>query len=213
MSGKLDWLVGWYTKECRSDDKKSIKIRIVTLDNPGWILTLELEGTMLGNNPFNEVDINRSKDDWIQCDIKDNKFDGACGPLNLSEVLTIFREWAEPIDEPTIAKITADNRTNVPMKDDINWLMGWYYGQCNGDWEHCFGAIIKTSDTTGWRFTIEFENTELEGLPFTERKIKRSEDDWIHCYVDHYKFEGHCGPRNLLEVLRIFREWAESVEQ
>jgi hypothetical protein len=213
MSGELDWLVGWYTKECRSDDKKSVGILIETFDNPGWGLTVDLENTTLNQKAFNEIDIKRTENDWIQCGIKDNKFDGAGGPLNLIDVLTIFREWVENINESMRRNNTENNHTKVSKQNDLHWLMQWFYSHCDGDWEHSYGAYIKTSSSREGSFTIEFENTELEGVPFTERKEMRSKDNWIHCYIENNKFEGRCGPQNLPEVLKIFREWAESVPQ
>ncbi len=39
----------------------------------------------------------KSENDWIFCFIREGAFQGACGPLNLIEVLEIFHDWVESI--------------------------------------------------------------------------------------------------------------------
>ena len=34
--------------------------------------------------------------------------------------------------------------------DSLNWLMQWYLGECNNDWEHTYGVEIGTLDNPGW---------------------------------------------------------------
>lgn len=92
----------------------------------------------------------------------------------------------------------------------LSWVQSWYAKQCDGDWEHSGGIEIHTLDNPGWRVRIRIDDTELEARPFARREEERSDNDWIRCWVESDFFEGACGPENLLEVLRIFREWAEA---
>lgn len=97
------------------------------------------------------------------------------------------------------------------MSDDaFKWLMTWYRAHCNGDWEHGAGLRIESIDNPGWAITINLEDTELENKKFEEIEVNNSEENWLICFVANSRFEGRCGPCNLLEVLRIFQGWAEN---
>lgn len=89
------WLQSWYKSKCNGDWEHSNRIRIETIDNPGWSISLNLYDTALQNKPFEIVDIKRDSENWIYCFVDKNRFEGRCGALNLSEVLKIFREWTE----------------------------------------------------------------------------------------------------------------------
>lgn len=95
-------------------------------------------------------------------------------------------------------------------ENDFFWLVKWYSDQCDGDWEHGNGIHIDTIDNPGWSIKISLEDTTLEKKRFNEIKTDNTETNWIFCSIKNNKFEGHCGPLNLPEVLKIFREWAES---
>jgi hypothetical protein len=94
----------------------------------------------------------------------------------------------------------------------LEWLLNWFYEHCDGDWEHDEGIQIGTLDNPGWYLTINLQDTELETKNFERIVIERSENDWLHCFVQDGKFEGPCGPFNLPEVIEIFREWVENCE-
>lgn len=96
------------------------------------------------------------------------------------------------------------------MNDNLIWLLNWYYGQCDGDWEHGNGIQITTIDNPGWFLKIALDETELQDKKFQDISIDRYEHDWIRCYIENGIFKGVGGPLNLPEVLQIFREWAES---
>lgn len=89
------WLQKWYRTRCDGDWEHSRGIQLGTIDNPGWSLTVDLHDTELENRKFQEVEIERSEDDWIFCTVKDNQFQGRCGAENLPEVLKLFHDWAE----------------------------------------------------------------------------------------------------------------------
>ena len=94
------------------------------------------------------------------------------------------------------------------MDDPISWLQDWYAAQCDGDWEHAYGVEIRTLDNPGWTVAVDLSGTTMEGARFDEVDERwRSEGDWIDCRVEGDRFRGAGGPRNLLEILRVFREW------
>ena len=97
------------------------------------------------------------------------------------------------------------------MESDLfNWLQNWYDSQCDGEWEHSYGIEIETLDNPGWIVVINLLETELEDRKFQEVSVHRNESDWIDCSVKNRKYQGAGGSFNLLEILNVFREWAES---
>lgn len=88
------WLQGWYYAMCDGEWEHDGGVSIDTLDNPGWFVEINLFETSLETLPFEKYGIERSPNDWIDCQVKENKFVGTGGPMNLSELVSVFREWA-----------------------------------------------------------------------------------------------------------------------
>lgn len=89
----LDWLQKWYKSHCNGDWEHSNGLEIGTLDNPGWYINIDLTDTELENKPFEELKIDRNSHNWIICKVEDNMFKAFGGPLNLSEITEIFKDW------------------------------------------------------------------------------------------------------------------------
>ncbi|MDN3015877.1 immunity 53 family protein [Paenibacillus sp. BSR1-1] len=89
----------WYLQQCDGDWEHQFGISVQNLDNPGWMLTIDLEGTNLEDKHMDKIEIIRNEQDWLDCWIEFDKykykFHGAGGPNNLEEILTIFKNWAE----------------------------------------------------------------------------------------------------------------------
>ena|ERR1700733_2982516 len=101
---------------------------------------------------------------------------------------------------------------NTVMADnlsDLNWLQEWFHRNCNGDWEHNTNIKIVNLDNPGWSIFINLCDTNLENKKFDKIKDYRTEDDWVYCIVEDKIFKAACGPFNLSEALRIFRNWVE----
>ena len=92
--------------------------------------------------------------------------------------------------------------------DTLQELQRWYHSQCNGDWEHSYGAKIGTLDNPGWSVIIDLTDTKLASRPFAEVERLEHETEWIHCRVQGGKWEGAGGPFMLEEILRTFLAWA-----
>ena len=97
--------------------------------------------------------------------------------------------------------------------DMLGWLEAFYFGYCDGDWEHQCGITITTIDNPGWSVTVDLEGTVLFGASFESVEIERSENDWIQCSKKLRSWEGVGGPHNLREILETFRRWTESTRQ
>jgi hypothetical protein len=93
----LEWLIQWFQSNCNGEWERFYGVRIDTLDNPGWYLKISLQDTPYGGKPFEKIIQEKSENDWVHCFIREGTFQGACGPLNLIEVLEIFHDWVESI--------------------------------------------------------------------------------------------------------------------
>ncbi len=89
------------------------------------------------------------------------------------------------------------------------WLEDWYLKQCDGLWEHGYGIHIGTIDNPGWHVRIDLKGTPVGHRTMNEVVIERNDDDWVHCKVINAQFDGCGGPRNLLEIITIFKKWVE----
>ena len=99
------------------------------------------------------------------------------------------------------------------MDDNLlSWLQQWYTSHCDGDWKHQYGMRMATLDNPGWVVRVNLIGTELEEMEFPSIKNEKSEHDWVHCHIENGQFVGHCGPLNLVELLGMFRSWAESAK-
>lgn len=85
----------WYRSRCNGEWEHDFGINLETLDNPGWSLTVDLEGTPLEHARFAKISEARSERDWIECRVQAGQFQGFGGPNNLEELLTRFLDWAE----------------------------------------------------------------------------------------------------------------------
>lgn len=91
----LDKLQQWYLDQCDDEWEHSFGIKIDTLDNPGWSVTIDLDDTNLADKPFQEISNLEPQSDWTRCWKEGTKFKGVSGPNNLQEILKTFIDWAE----------------------------------------------------------------------------------------------------------------------
>ena len=96
----LEWLQNWYFQHCDGDWEHNYGIKIDTLDNPGWLVEIDLTDTDLEFEPFEKVEVEYSEQDWIHCRVQDGVFRGAGGPNNLQDILEIFYKWASRLESP-----------------------------------------------------------------------------------------------------------------
>jgi Immunity protein 53 len=85
----------WYASQCNGDWEHGYGVHIETLDNPGWMVQIDLHNTKKQSSSLERVAIDRTKDDWIQYWIENQKFQIACGPMNFSEAIETFVNWFE----------------------------------------------------------------------------------------------------------------------
>ena len=89
-----------YQSECNGIWEHSYALKIGTLDNPGWTLTVDLTGTKLEDKELTprrygvEKDSSLESIDWIDCKVEEKQFRGHGGPEKLEEIVQTFLDWA-----------------------------------------------------------------------------------------------------------------------
>ena len=93
----------WYQAQCDGEWEHDYGITIQSLDNPGWVVRIDLTGTDLQDATMNEVgtlqEINHwgmeGKHNWLYCKVENACFVGAGGPSSLLAICEMFRKWVE----------------------------------------------------------------------------------------------------------------------
>ena len=94
---ELQRLQDWYRTQCNEDWEHSFGVKIDTLDNPGWMVKIDLVETDLEGKAFESQSRGDSDADadWIVCKLESGQFVGYGGANNLAELLRIFLNWAD----------------------------------------------------------------------------------------------------------------------
>lgn len=95
----------------------------------------------------------------------------------------------------------------------LEWIQEWMFQNCDGVWEHAQNFTIKPIDNPGWSVTVNLVGTNLENKLFPIVDIENSEIDWLYCTIKNKQFQGDGGVENLIEILEIFRNWAEGFQE
>ena len=91
----------WYESQCDGDWEHQYGVRIDTLDNPGWLVKIDLEGTELQDRPFVDVvegiglESHPEQSQWVHCSVRDKVWQGACDSTQLGRVLKIFLDSSD----------------------------------------------------------------------------------------------------------------------
>jgi hypothetical protein len=88
----------------------------------------------------------------------------------------------------------------------IDWLQKWYKAQCDGDWEHENGVVIKTIDNPGWSVEINLKGTQLEGVTIPYTLTENNEDDWIGYSIENDLFLGAGDTTKLTSIISVFNQ-------
>ncbi len=88
---ELKWLEKWHLENANNDGY-ALGIKIETLDNPGWIVKIDLSDTKYAGIRVDRAVYDNSEDDWMDCHIEDNVFIGVGDCMKLGEIISFFRE-------------------------------------------------------------------------------------------------------------------------
>ncbi len=90
----IEWIQSWFASQCNEEWEHSKGIKIDTIDNPGWMVLIDIEGTYLEKKKMNTISEERNDDEWINCSVSEAQFRGFAGPNQLDEILKVFKSWA-----------------------------------------------------------------------------------------------------------------------
>lgn len=104
MTSTLQRLCTWYRSQCDGEWEHTWGVKIGNLDNPGWSVEINLQGTPLENVPFDEhlenVPFDEDETEWMICRRDGQTFQIDCGPERLDAALQVFLDWADSIENP-----------------------------------------------------------------------------------------------------------------
>ena len=99
MASTLQRLCAWYRSQCDEEWEHHWGVKIGTLDNPGWWVDINLQGTPLEPVPFAEhKDLYEHETDWIICRREGPTFQIRCGAERLDAALQVFLDWVDSIE-------------------------------------------------------------------------------------------------------------------
>ena len=86
----LECIEGWFLAQCDGDWEHNYGFKIETTDNPGWYVEVDLSETELQDTVIPFVRDEISESEWIQFEVREEKFCGSGGVLNLNKILLQF---------------------------------------------------------------------------------------------------------------------------
>lgn len=91
----IAFLEEWYASHCDGEWEHDEGVRLTTLDNPGWLLTINLLGTDCEGRTLDTVETSRSEEDWLRVSSDGTRFRAVGGARSLRRALEAFRQFVE----------------------------------------------------------------------------------------------------------------------
>ncbi len=91
----IEWLQNWYRDQCDGNWEHDYGIKILTIDNPGWSVTVDLNYTDTVIKEIAPKLIEISESNWVNFKIHQNTFKGAGDPSKLGLIISIFKDLVE----------------------------------------------------------------------------------------------------------------------
>lgn len=113
----LSWLDNFFANLCDGEWESEYGLTIESVNNPGWMVRIDLDGTGLNPSSFRPVTDQRNERNWVECKVQDGVWLGGGGLGNLDEVLSIFRAWVEGAPQSATAKPAFRPQHNKPGSD------------------------------------------------------------------------------------------------
>lgn len=97
MDSDLEFIQAWYRDQCDGTWEHGCGVKIDTLDNPGWTVTVDLKGTPLERATMDKSSRDNGPGDWVLIEVRDTQFRAAGDPSKLAMILAAFREWSNSV--------------------------------------------------------------------------------------------------------------------
>ena len=95
----------WYAQQCDGTWEHQYGVAIDTLDNPGWSVTIDLDGTDLEGVLMEPISSDKGERDWLSCKTDGGKLIGHGDSLKLEAILEVF------------LSIVPENKASANMED------------------------------------------------------------------------------------------------
>lgn len=91
----IQWLQDWYSSHCDGEWEHENVIKIQSLDNPGWLLEIEVFNLLskVAVKKWNLFEL--SEENWLGYDVENNKFTASGDPTKLEALIHIFKMLVE----------------------------------------------------------------------------------------------------------------------
>ena len=90
----LEALQEWYALMCDGDWGHSFGIKIDTVDNPGWVVSIDISETPVSGRTWT-MDEEFSTGEWLRIKCDGKVFHVACGPRSLDRGIEAFLRFAD----------------------------------------------------------------------------------------------------------------------
>jgi len=87
----LRWLQDWYLSMCDGEWEHDEGLKIISSDNPGWIVRINVRDTKLEEVQIPYQLVEKSTTDWYGIAIQDSVFSGVGDPLKLEFIISTFK--------------------------------------------------------------------------------------------------------------------------
>lgn len=103
----LSKLMKWYSSHCDGEWEHGYGVSLTSLDNPGWLLKVNLAGTNLDGATMDAISedsdqgpLGDNSSPWIECGVCGNQFVGASDPTQLPRLISTFNALIDSASNP-----------------------------------------------------------------------------------------------------------------
>ena len=100
----LAWLSDFYARHCNGEWEHQHGMRIQTIDNPGWMIEIDLVGTSLNGVDFEAVNREGDNGDWYVISSRGGKLLGGGAPHRLGTLLCLMIDCMQRAEERHIGE-------------------------------------------------------------------------------------------------------------
>jgi hypothetical protein len=109
LASTMKWVESWYGRQCNGDWEHQRGLKVDTLDNPGWMLKVDLQGTDLAAFSLPDRDLGSSGTGtdgrpvaprWFHSQIRGGQYVAAGSADRLVDLFIAFRTWAMKVVPP-----------------------------------------------------------------------------------------------------------------
>ena len=94
----LSELEDWYQSQCNGDWEHQYGVKIDCIDNPGWVVCVDLKETQLEKGEMQPLSVDNGENDWMHCKVENAQFVGHGDPRKLHRIIEVFLQFTRGKD-------------------------------------------------------------------------------------------------------------------